>query len=539
MESYGANILAGWLGQLIFVSLFVDALRGVLPRSVALIPFLFYSSYYVAYSVQANHINLELEELRKTNPGRIVAFDPQLYSLVMDKADAFVANYSIPVVFAHDASYIRDEYISYRLMATDRIGQYLSRNNVYVQSFSVYWDNVIQANVRELKFPERPRHRIISVSVQDNPGEGWKDFNIGTETISMSMEGRVIGTFKSGYVRKLPTLPFFTIGCTYSTISSRRVCQAEFITERMAIESRPDSVDRALYNDPVSIMLGIKQLSQKEMSNFRGFPGDASVRAAPGEDEAFTALSDIIEGRSPVLSWEMGPLIAGDFSRLAPFAGGMAKRFLELTGPDSADLPGRRQQAELLATGITALRPPDFASVLGGFLELARRDDVRDQFPLLYLRLADAGEKLFPIYRDQFLTQNATQQERLLAALAICRIGVADTELISAINSEWTGWKESSGVVDSDNFRAALFVTMEKLGQEETLRTSPRSRSRVLQGWYEAVLAGRGKTEIGPNNCMPMDWPGSSYVPPFMAPRLQWTQQQWRALNSRHFSLFP
>jgi hypothetical protein len=510
--------------------LFVDSLRGALPRAFALIPVLFYSSYYFAYWEQGVQITLKSKELIRTNPGKVIEFDPHSYSLVMDKADIFAASHSIPVVYTHDESFVRDEYVSYRLMARERIKKYLSRNDSSVQMLSVYWNDVMQLNVRELEFPERPKHRILSATVRDDPGEGWKDFNIGIETTLLSLDGRVAGAFKSAYVHKLPTIPIFRIGCAPLVGVQKKTCKADFITERVPIESRPGSVDRALYDDPVSVMLGIKGLSRIERTDFHGFSGDAPPRAAPGEDEAFEALRDVISGQSPALSWATFNLISGDSSRLAPLAADMAKRFVVLSRMDHADLPGLREQAALLATGIAALGPSEFASVQGELADLARRDGLRDEYPLLYLRLADAGPKLFAIYRDQFLAQSATQKEKLLAALAICRIGQADSELISAIKSEWSG--SDNDAAKADNYRAALFIALAKLGQETLLRTSARANSKILQGWYDAVLAGRGKAEVGPNNCMPLEWPGINiYVPAIMAPRLQWVREQWRVVD--------
>ena len=109
----------------------------------------------------------------------------------MEKADLFAASHAIPVVYTHDASFVRDEYVSYRLVASDKIKQYLARNDNDVQMLSVYWNDVFQPNVRELRFPERPKHPILSVAVHDDPGLGWKDFNIGIETTSVSLDGRV------------------------------------------------------------------------------------------------------------------------------------------------------------------------------------------------------------------------------------------------------------------------------------------------------------------------------------------------------------
>jgi hypothetical protein len=490
---------------------------------------MFYLSYYFAFWQQGIQIKLKSDELRNTNPSKIIQFDPGAYSLVTESADTFAASYSIPVVYVRDTSYLRDEYISYRLIDKDKLTQYLSNNDENVQALPVYFDGVIQPNLKELRFPERPKHKIISVTVRDNPGEGWKDWNIGIITTSVGLDDRVVGTFKSAYVSKLSVAPFFKIGCRYFATTSKRACFAEFVTEQFSIETQPDSIDRTQYNSPVSIMLGIKALSRDEIRDFRGFDAQAPIRPAAGEDEAFEALRDIIDGRSPALSSETSFLIAGNPLRLAPLAAGMAKRFVDLNRVDNANLPGGREQATLLATGIAALGPADFASVQGQLTDLSRTDGVREEYPLLYLRLADGGPKLFSIYRDQFLAQSATQNERLLAALAICRIGQADTELISAIKSEWMA--SDSGASKSDNYRAALFVALAKLGQEDVLTSRGGSNSKILRDWYHAVLAGRGKTSVGPNNCMPMELPGNLHVPAFMAPRLRWTQEQWRVVD--------
>ena len=276
LERFGADIVAGWLGQFVLLSLLIDALKGTLPRAAALIPIVFYLSYYFSFWEQGIHIKLESDELRKNNPERIVEFDPKLHSLVIDQADVFAATHSIPVVYTRDPSYIQDGYLSYRLIERDKIKEYLRMNTDDVQILSVNWDDSIQSNVGELRIPERPPHKVITVSVHDDNGEGWKDWNISFQTTSLSVDGQTVGMFKSGYVRRLPIIPFFTIGCKFSSEPPRRKCQAEFTTERVPIESWPDSVDRTLYPDPVSIMLGIKGLSHYEIAHFRN-----SLQCAP------------------------------------------------------------------------------------------------------------------------------------------------------------------------------------------------------------------------------------------------------------------
>ena len=60
LQKFGADFVAGWLCQLVFLSLLIDALKGTLPRAVMLIPIIFYSSYYFAFWQQGIHVKLEI-----------------------------------------------------------------------------------------------------------------------------------------------------------------------------------------------------------------------------------------------------------------------------------------------------------------------------------------------------------------------------------------------------------------------------------------------------------------------------------------------
>ena len=44
-----------------------------------------------------------------------------------------------------------------------------------------------------------------------------------------------------------------------------------------------------------------------------------------------------------------------------------------------------------------------------------------------------------------------------------------------------------------------------------------------FESWIEAVLSGKGATEIGPNNCMSMDWNGRRVAKPSLA----WANGVW------------
>ncbi len=530
IDGFGARYVAGWLVHIVLGAMFFEALIGRFSRAVVVLPLLFYSGYYLAYWRQAEHIAEEAKLMKAKNPAKIFDFNPGKSSLVMDRADVFVATHAIPVAYAFEPSYRPSGYLSYRLLPIAQIAAFIGAARGDVQVLGVYWDDVKQPNVREIEMPQRPPNAIVAVTVADDPGTGWSGWNIGAETTEIARGGMQIGVFRSAYVQRLPAFPFLTIGCRNSGDRSRD-CDANFILRRQAIDSVPESVDRTRFDDPVSIMLGVRKYSDAEFGDFQGFAANKVEAERPakapvvGDDAAFKALQAVVDGQSTPVDWTMGAELASQPERIAKLAGGMAKRFVAINQPDAPDEPGRREQATLLAEALASLPPREFAAVADPVSGIVRRAGAWQDFPVLYVRLAGVGPKMYAFYRDRFLASDATRQEKLLAALAICRIGQADGELSAAIKSDWSD--QTAGAKRDSDYKTALFVTLLKLGQRDVLRAAGPAESALRESWYDAVLAGRGETDVGPNNCMPMEWPRGDYIPPGLAPRLRWTHQQW------------
>ena len=79
---------------------------------------------------------------------------------------------------------------------------------------------------------------------------------------------------------------------------------------------------------------------------------------------------------------------------------------------------------------------------------------------------------------------------------------------------------------DPVNYKTALFVTLFKLGQESFLRENHPDNGERDQ-WYGDILAGKGVTKTGPNNCMPEEWP--LYATREVASPLKWSRNGWEA----------
>ncbi len=234
-------------------------------------------------------------------------------------------------------------------------------------------------------------------------------------------------------------------------------------------------------------------------------------------------LEEVVHGGEPEGSWTLGGIVARNPARLAPLATAMVKRFVELNEPNQADAPGRRQSLAFLAMGISALEAADFSSVQDQLMDLLGKVISWETYPLLYVRLGDAGPKAFPFYRDRFLSKDASREEVMLTALAICRTGMADSELISGMKARIleTDENEQNNIA----YRSALLVALTKFGQGNP--ATDLSEPPLLRAWYDSVLAGQGRTAVGPNNCMPTEWPANEDVPPVMASGLGWVRKRW------------
>ena len=96
----------------------------------------------------------------------------------------------------------------------------------------------------------------------------------------------------------------------------------------MKVDGIPDTIDRAKFDDPVSVMLGIRKYVVADLSNFAGF--DSNLRALDSvhkepekvENSVFDVLDAVIDGQNPKPPFNLGYSVATSPDRLAPRAGG-------------------------------------------------------------------------------------------------------------------------------------------------------------------------------------------------------------------------
>lgn len=521
-----------WVGVLVHIFLLALAVESSLrriPRAFIAIPLIAYGSYYARYANQTMEIDLAVAELRKSNSGKVLDFDAQVHSLVTPNAQALVNSHKLAVAYESNANFDPEGYLSFRLIRRDQCKIVPDSQN-RIQTWGASFENKPLTTACLLRFPEKPPHRVVSVT-KIGDEEVWKrKHGISEQVSELRLDGKVIGVYKTASVWRLPLVPLLLVGCALPI----KGCDADFNRSHMALDTVPEGVDRERFDSPESVMLGIPKYSSAELANFRGYPQNEPTLAwlagepARVEDRMFASMQELAEGGYPKVPMGIGFSVARNPSRLAPMAEAMANRFIELSNirPVQSDGQEYNYRYEGLAKALTALPDDAFAKVaaplhayfLDGMAPTFR------QFEELGARIRSASRpQTLEFYEADFMA--AKGYRRLFPALAICRIGRASPAVISEMRARILQGSVDT-TFDTDS-KTALIVTLLKLGQESFVReyqsffavNSPAN----FESWLEAVLAGKGATEVGPNNCMSMDWNGRRAAKPSLA----WANGVW------------
>lgn len=524
---FGGALLVGVLIHVFLIGLLVEAFLGRVPRILAAIPLVAYAGYYALYAYQGIEIEGKAAELRKANSGKIFDFDPDIYSLVTPDAETLVAQYAITVAYQPNQNFDPERHLAFRLVRRDQCDKISKDSRNRIQKFGVHFGRVFQNNVCQLRFPESPPKKVVT-AVKHGDEEVWKrKREIGEQLTEILVDGKLVGSFRTASVWRLPLLPEVTIGCgLISGGTPAWNCGADFVRSHVSIDTVPDSVDHAKYGSPESVMLGIPKYTAADLADFRGFPqnDEALARIAEEpkhvEDDSFVLLKQIVEGQNPITPVGLGYSVARNPERLAPLAQAMAKRFLEIVEAPQGNTQ-TRYQMEALDTALAALPIAAFATVSDPIFEFIQRDDGWEHFSRLYLRAAESGTKTLEFYQSQFMSGKIKGFKRFLPVLAICRVGKASPEIVAEMKQQFV----SDG--SDSHYKSALLVALVKLGEDSFVRQNRQSLPSNDQEWADTVLSGIGTTGIGPNNCMAKEWGDTSYLGEVMAPSLRRSKSHW------------
>jgi hypothetical protein len=520
---FGAPFLAGILvyGFLIGVSL--EAAFGRLPRALIAIPVATCVGYYAYYTDLTARIRQHAAELRQQNSGEVLNFDPALHSLVSPDAEALIKQYAFPVVYEANRNF-PEGYLAYRLLRSDQCSRVVKDSRHRIATFGVHFGNKF-LSVCELRYPEAPLKKIVT-AVKRGDEEVWKRKNeIGERLTEIVVDGAVVGKFKTASVWLPGAIPFILAGCGLGGGTSGWGCGIDLIRSYTPLNTVPDDIDHARFLAPESVMLGITRYTEQDLTDYKGYAENEEtlVRLAEEpkrvEDDSFAILKALVDGGDPQMPFGLGFSLATNPPRLGPFAEAMARRFFELAQQRSGSEQNRRAQIEALRTALAALPADSFAKVADQIFDFIQRNERRSSYPELYVRAADAGAGTQTFYQTEFLSGKFRGTDRFMPVLAICRIGQAAPNVIAEMKRQFTADQ------GHDDYRSELLVTLLKLGEDNFIRDSRATFPAGWMDWPDAVLAGAGRTDVGPNNCV--GYQTKIHAGATMDPSLQFISRHW------------
>jgi hypothetical protein len=199
----GAAFVTGLVLHVFLIAVFVEAIVGRLPRYLIVIPIAAYAAYYAVFIQQTWEIANKSAELRASNPGQVLQFNPDSQSLVTKDASTFVTQHAIPVAYEPSAGYKPEGYLSYRLIRSDQC-KIRKDSQARILTYGMFFNNVLQQAVCVLRFPEATEHATI-VATKRGEEEIWnRKWSINEYSTDLVVDGEVIASYRSASVWRLP-----------------------------------------------------------------------------------------------------------------------------------------------------------------------------------------------------------------------------------------------------------------------------------------------------------------------------------------------
>lgn len=248
----------------IFVSIGIDCMRGALPRALVILPVMAFAGYYMLYFGQMVEIVRYEQELKSSNPGRLLDFDPRRqHSLVVAQSTSLPGHYQIPVVYQRNENIEPQQHLSYRAhfgatCETRSSSRSLKRRviRVRVQSPSKGYRVPVEG-ICVIRAPERPRGEIVEVRTKDQ--RIWEYRTTMMEgSFTLVHEGKELRTYRTASIRRLLPYPLPRIGCGLNSAAPSWDCFAVFATKLYRLDDVPYELADAGAKNPIAIMLGIQ-----------------------------------------------------------------------------------------------------------------------------------------------------------------------------------------------------------------------------------------------------------------------------------------
>jgi hypothetical protein len=583
----GGALWCGLAVHAVLLGLFVEALLKRVPRFLIILPLAAYGGYYFMYIKQGREIDAKAQQMQTSNPSLVRQFDPAVNSLELppDKAEFLASHYRVPVTYEVNTNFKPEGHISHRMLDAEQCAKardvqaklrarkvFVALNLVTPVRFDAgrfegsFFKEDLVNDVCVLNFPETPPLQPVVVT-QRGDYESWQRKRaIMEQFVDFSLDGQVFATFATASVWRLPPLPILLIGCYLNDAKPSWECFADFTRSYEVIDGTPKSVDKALFDTPVSIVLGLRKYARTDYTDFtgdtrwsaliervEGYPEAQAKFKIEQNAELFAQFVDfvhdsgvettgkgifinLVHNGKTVPPAEMEAAILEKSEQLIPLRDAIAARWMQLL---NAKIFVRNGWLRLLDKSLIVLPRDVYVTMpdqeVTQLLDALASNRGWDYFSSLYVRTADAGPRTLGFYEHALTKMQDQGRDVLPSALAICRIGEASEQARAILRKIFVeSAKSPYASADDARINSTMFVTLLKLHDPLVADPYPTNFKRDdVISWYDAVRQGRGQTDMGPNNCEGWFQFPRRDLPSSLQPGLVYRDKAWIEAHAR------
>jgi hypothetical protein len=546
----GGALWCGLAVHAFLIALGVEAVLGRVPRFLLVVPLAAYAAYYVMYLQQAREIHAKAQQLRADNPSLVLPFDPARYSLLLPQTHAqlVAGHYDVPVTYDANQNFRPEGFVSHRLLDREQCADATAAQSRLraershaafglVAPVRVEDGAIIPTYIKDvclLNFPEKPPLPQLVVTRRGDDAVWRRQRGILEQTTDFSLDGKLFATYRTASVWRLSPFPLLLIGCALNSGAPSWDCFANFNHALEVLNTTPDNVDSARYDLPESIVLGLRKHLPNDYVEFKGdgrwqafieqidnYSQQQAEFDSNHKAELFSQFVEFVQDSAVETTGtgtfinvvykgavapprEMEGVVLAAPEKLIPLRDVIATRFLQLT---RASIDVSNKWYRLLDKSLVTLPRDAYAGMpddeVNQLLDALRSSRGWYYFHEFYLRMTDAGPRTLSFYeRELSRLQDGGASKSFVPELAICRLGQADEPTKEILRKEFVDTSKTDRFDGSVDYNSAVFVTLLRLGDAAVAQGAPAAFQRdEVVGWYDAVRQGKGRTDVGPNNC--------------------------------------
>ena len=507
--------------QVTIICFILDAVKGTIPQVLLALPLgliIFHAYNVIEEQVAISALEAKLQAENKVD---VLLYDPAKHDLISKRAVQTVREFQVPTAYETWQRNRKETYFKASVLTSK------------VQCETVREDsqNKISKHTRSIKTPKgrediciltaplEPTKQRVTVKDTRAPEE-YKGVKFGVTRTALLLDGKEQGGYLTAVRRKLVFWPLPWFGCGLNSGAPSWDCGGGFKRTIYRLEHLPEKAKERGLKDPLPLMLGLKKrngLTEQDKQAAAPLLETAQGLAALVIDDAHEALARINQDPKFRGPSNFSFSLISDMDKLVANRKLLFETFYKYAGSDPKKDYNEDRHAKALAKAIYHMPLDYLKEEKDKLIQTLMDHKWWQRYPLLYVRMVDAGSASHPAYIKRYLySPGEKRQQTYVGALALCRMPSLGPAEIAQLQTEFSRASRKK----DQSYYEALFVALLRHGRLEEIRPYLEKDDALKPGrWYAKVIEVHSKAPSAmPNNCMMRRWTYFERLHPSMKP---------------------